>query len=122
MSNCKSGLGYIHQIINITKYTEVYDILYDILSCDGDLIANEGYFRETTLKLGYSNEADRIITVAMDKYRIDGDEIKLNEQDYIELCNNIFNHISDQEYYGECDSGFITVADDMISTLFIYGG
>jgi hypothetical protein len=106
MANCESSIGLIHSVVDLENQKEVIDFCHEILSIDNDLTENEDYFRDTTLELGWDNEADRIIGEAIHR-GLKGKE----------LISEVSVAISKQEYYSGCELSFVgnTVA-------FVYGG
>lgn len=113
MGNCKSGLGSIHVLVDVTNEKEVYESLFNILSCDNDLTENEDYFRDDTLKLGYENEADRIVKEKLKRY---------TPGRYEDVATKVSDSIASQEYYGQCDIDFIRLNDKQVVMSFVYGG
>lgn len=62
MSNYSNQLGLIHFTIRTDYDSDIKEALYQIFSRDLDFTENEEFFRRTTLKLGYKNEAERLVS------------------------------------------------------------
>lgn len=68
MSNYLNQLGLIHFTLS-TKYdSDIKETLLQIFSHDLDFIENEDFFRKDTIKLGYRNEAERLVTEYVTKH------------------------------------------------------
>ena len=90
MGNYSNQSGLIHFSICIKDDNEIIDSLYQIFSRDLDFIENVEYFRKNTLKLGYKNEAYRLVTEYVDKNLILN--LKHVEKAVKKLSDNVFKN------------------------------
>ena len=116
MSNSKAGLNLNHQWINVTNENDVLESLKSLLEVDADLTENEEEFREDTLELGYENEADRIV-----KEELKGKTINTIES-FKQIAKRISKHITDQEFFGECELSFVATNKNTLIIAFATGG
>lgn len=99
MSNYSNRVLLIHFIIDTNHDEDIKESLYQIFSRDLDYIENEEYFRKNTLKLGYKNEADRLVTEYIRNHdRIDS--LPKVERAVKKLADMVFdsNHYGDYQY------------------------
>ena len=71
MSNYSNQMGLIHFTLSTKYKSDIKQALYNIYLHDCDFTENEEYFRKGTLKLGYKNEAERLVDEYVNKHRID---------------------------------------------------
>jgi hypothetical protein len=116
MSNCKAELNLHHQWVNVTNENDVLESLKSLLNVDNDLTENEEYFRKKTLKLGYENEAERIV-----KELLDGKTINTIES-FKQIAKKVAKHITGQEYYGNCELSFVAIDKNTLIIAFATGG
>lgn len=117
MANCISSLGTGLSIVDLKNEKEVYDNLYGLLEVDCDLTENEEYFQEDTLSLGFENEAERRVKEAL---------IELGQpttaEEFKGVADKVFESISNQEYFGECDLIVKDLGDNKVVLSYTYGG
>ena len=101
--------------------------LIRILAQDNDFSENEEYYREDTLELGFTNEAERVSKEIFDKHKnlLDEDEEDFDEYGAIQLMvNDLFDvsgFIGQSSNYGdyifdiiETDFGYVVVIATII--------
>lgn len=117
MSNYSNKMGLIHFTLS-TKYdSDIKDALYNIFSHDLDFTENVEYFRKNTLKLGYNDEADRLVTEYLKKNnRIDTLSKVTRAVD--KLSKYIFDN---SNYYSEHHISVEEVDTDLYSIAIAYG-
>ena len=115
MGNYSNELGQIHFVVDISETTSVTEGLYGIFSRDLDFIENEDYFRKSTLKKGYDNEADRIVIEYMDKHLISNKKQLEKAVEY--MAKQIFSNVNQ---YQEYDTSVLKVSDDLYSVAVSY--
>jgi hypothetical protein len=69
--------------------------LYELINFDLDFTENEEYFREDTLLLGYSNEAERLAKEYATERKI------TNKKELSDCCEELLGMVLDSSYYGE---------------------
>lgn len=116
MGNYSNQLGLIHFNL-ITKYdSDIKKALYYIFANDCDFTENADYFRKNTLKLGYINEADRLIQEYMKKNgRIDS--LKKVERAVNKLAAKVFDNST---YYWDYQVSVYEIADNEFSVSIAY--
>jgi len=117
MSNCKAGLNLNTFWVNIRKESDVVNSLKSLLEVDCDLTENESYFRDDTIKLGYENEAERIVA----EY-ISNKGLPKTLQEYKDAVTKVSESISSQEYFGMCEISFVTLKQNIVVVAFATGG
>ena len=116
MSNYSNQLGLIHFTLS-TKYdSDIKDALYLIFQHDLDFVENEEYFRKNTLKLGYKNEAERLVSEYVSKHRIDNISKVTRAVD--KLAAKVFDN---SNYYSEHHISIEEIDDNLFSVAIAYG-
>jgi hypothetical protein len=116
MSNCRADLGLGLSIVDISNRKEVQGFFVDVLAVDSDMYDNEEYYREDTLALGYGTEAERIV---MERTK----GISFNTAEKFEkVFNNVFEALSDQEFFGDCEVEILDLGDNKLAVAYAYGG
>jgi hypothetical protein len=116
MSNYSNQMGLIHFQL-FTKYnSDIKEALYLIFQHDCDFTENEEYFRKNTLKLGYKNEAERLVSEYVNKHRIDTLSKVTTAVD--KLAANIFNN---SNYYSEHHISVDEIDEHTFSVAIAYG-
>lgn len=69
--------------------------LYELINFDLDFTENEEYFREDTLSLGYSNEADRLVKEHIAENKI------TNKKELFDCCSDLLGMVFDSSFYGD---------------------
>jgi hypothetical protein len=117
MANCRSSLGLVHFVVDVTNEKELREALIDCISMDNDLTENEEYFREDTLDLGFENETERIVSEALE-----GDVDLSTLEGVTDLFSKVTDSISDQEFFGVCGLDVIELGYNKFVVAFVYGG
>lgn len=115
MGNYSNELGQIHFVIDISETTSVTDGLYSIFSRDLDFIENEEFFRKSTLKKGYDNEADRIVLEYMGKHQISNKKQLEKAVEY--MAKQIFDNVN---YYQDYETSVLKIDSDLYSVAVSY--
>lgn len=116
MGNYSNQMGLIHFTLS-TKYdSDIKEALYLIFQHDLDFVENEEYFRKNTLKLGYKNEAERLVSEYMKKNgRIDNISKVTRAVD--KLAKYIFDN---SNYYSEHHISVEEIDDNLFSVAIAY--
>jgi hypothetical protein len=69
MGNYLNQLGLIHFELHTKYHSDIKEALLKIFSHDLDFTENVDFFRKDTLKKGYQDEADRLVSEYMSKHR-----------------------------------------------------
>ena len=117
MANCRSDLGLVHFIVDVSNEKELREALSDCISMDCDLSENEEYFRQDTLELGFENEVDRIVSEALE-----GDVDLSTLEGVTNLFGEVTNAISEQEFFSNCELDVIEIGNNKFVVAFVYGG
>jgi hypothetical protein len=109
-------MGLIHFQL-FTKYnSDIKEALYLIFQHDCDFTENEEYFRKNTLKLGYKNEAERLVDEYVNKRKIDSLSQVTRAVD--KLAGKVFDN---SNYYSEHHISVEEVDDNLYSIAIAYG-
>ena len=117
MSNEKASLGLGHSLVDLTNRINVFDTLCNMISVDNDLTENEMYFRNDTIKLGFENEAERIVMETLKEFGY-----PTNKETFEEVATKVFEAITEQEYFGNCELNIIELDENKLSLAYAYGG
>jgi len=117
MGNYSNEVGLIHFTLS-TKYdSDIKESLYLIFSHDLDFIENEDWFRKNTLKLGYKNEAERLVAEYLKKNsRLDNISKVTSAVD--KLAGHVFNN---SNYYSEHQISVEEIDENLYSVAIAYG-
>jgi hypothetical protein len=113
--NYNNSLGLIHFQIH-TKYDgDIKDALYQIFSRDLDFTENEEYFRKTTLKLGYENEADRLVSEYVSSHE------KINTLPKVERAvKKLAKKVFDSGFYSDYQISVEQIDENIFSVAISY--
>ena len=117
MANCRSDLGLVHFIVDVSNEKELIEALSDCINMDSDLSENVEYFREDTLELGFESEVDRIVSEALE-----GDVDLSTLEGVTDLFSKVTDAISEQEFFGNCELDIIELGFNKFVVAFVYGG
>jgi hypothetical protein len=117
MANCRSSLGLVHFVVDVTNEKELREVLIDCIDMDNDLSENEDYFQEDTIELGFENEVERIVSEVLE-----GDVDLSTLEGVTALFTTVTEAISDQEYFGVCELDVIELGYNKFVVAFVYGG
>jgi hypothetical protein len=115
MGNYSNQIGLIHFQIH-TKYEgDIKEGLYQIFSHDLDFTENEEYFRKNTLKLGYKDEAERLVSEYVSKHKVNTLSKVTRAVD--KLAAKIFDNTN---YYSEHHISVEEIDDNLYSIAIAY--
>lgn len=115
MSNYSNQLGLIHFTLS-TKYdSDIKEALYLIFQHDLDFTENVDWFRKNTLKLGYKDEAERLVSEYVSKHRIDNISKVTRAVD--KLAAKVFDN---SNYYSEHHISVEEIDDNLFSVAIAY--
>jgi len=117
MANAKADTVIMHVIVDVRKKIDVIESMMGVLEHDSDLSDNEEYFREDTLALGYTSEADRIVKEYIKKKGVPN-----TIESFKEAFKSMATKIDNQEFFGHCDINFIDIDESRVSAVFLVGG
>jgi hypothetical protein len=114
MGNYSNQLGLIHFQLHTMYDGDVKDGLLQIFSHDLDFTENVDFFRKDTLKKGYRDEADRVVSEYMTKHK------RLDNLDKItaaveKLAKKVFGNTN----YYDCYEVSVDEVDDYTYTVAI---
>lgn len=117
MGNYSNQIGLIHFTISTSHNINIKEGLYNIFAQDLDFVENVEYFRKKTLKLGYRNEADRLVSEYMQKHKkINTLSSVMNAVD--KLAAKVFNNCNQ---YSEHKVSVEQINDNLFSIAIAYG-
>ena len=117
MANCRSELGLLHFIVDVSDEQDLKTSLMACLEMDNDLTENEDYFSDDTLELGFESEADRVISEALE-----GDVDLSTLEGVTNLFSKVTEAITEQEFFGVCELDVIELGYNKFVVAFAYGG
>ncbi len=117
MANCKATLSVTQATVDVTDKDSVIQGFLLALGEDLDLTDNEDEFREDTLELGYDSEADRII-----KEYVEENGFPDSIPSFIEAFGSISETITSQDFFGACETRFLTISETEVFVTFVSGG
>jgi len=110
MGNYSNQMGLIHFTLSTKYNSDIKEALYNIYLHDCDFTENEEYFRRGTLKLGYKNEAERLVDEYVNKHKIDSLSTVTRAVD--KLSAKVF---SNSNYYSEHQISVEQIGDNLFS-------
>lgn len=117
MGNYSNQIGLIHFTLCTSNKEYIKEGLYNIFAEDLDFVENVEYFRKKTLKLGYRNEADRLVDEYMQKHKkINTLSSVMNAVD--KLAAKVFNN---SNQYSEHKVSVEQISDNLFSIAISYG-
>ena len=114
MGNYSNNLGLIHFTIHTKYKNDIKDALYLIFSHDCDFTENEDAFRKNTLKLGYRNEADRLVSEYVSKHKLD------NLKNVTKAVDKLSSKVFDSSYYMDYTVSVDEIDDNIYSVAISY--
>lgn len=118
MSNYSDRLGLMHFKLSTSSKMAIRDGLIKIFDADSDYTENEEYFRKTTLKMGYPNEAHRVVAEYMNR-NTSIDDLKSVTKAVNKMADKIFKNYV---YYADYEVSVYKISRDefSVSVAFTY--
>ena len=116
MGNYTNSLGLIHFTVHGKYDGDIKEALLQIFSHDLDFIENEDFFRKDTIKLGYRNEAERLVNEYIAKHsRLDN--LKKITTAVEKLAKKVFDN---PNYYDSYDVSVEEIDEHLYSVAIAY--